>query len=129
MFPHGGAVLHGNEPSRSASISCSRGFVLLDPRSRRVAVRNVLLDEIAEIALASDETDARTASPRRHRGGHGRRTARQRLDLGRGLVVGGGECLREDERAEGAELVDAIMDVTRKEAEACDMLQGFQITH
>jgi len=30
---------------------------------------------------------------------------------------------------EGAELVDAIMDVTRKEAEACDMLQGFQITH
>jgi len=30
---------------------------------------------------------------------------------------------------EGAELVDSIMDVTRKEAEACDMLQGFQITH
>jgi len=30
---------------------------------------------------------------------------------------------------EGAELVDAIMDVTRKEAEGCDMLQGFQITH
>merc|ERR1711906_40337 len=30
---------------------------------------------------------------------------------------------------EGAELVDAIMDATRKEAEACDMLQGFQITH
>ena len=30
---------------------------------------------------------------------------------------------------EGAELVDAIMDVVRKEAESCDMLQGFQITH
>jgi len=30
---------------------------------------------------------------------------------------------------EGAELVDSIMDVVRKEAEACDMLQGFQITH
>eukprot|EP00591_Stephanopyxis_turris_P013501 CAMPEP_0195508752 /NCGR_PEP_ID=MMETSP0794_2-20130614/1882_1 /TAXON_ID=515487 /ORGANISM="Stephanopyxis turris, Strain CCMP 815" /LENGTH=447 /DNA_ID=CAMNT_0040635803 /DNA_START=138 /DNA_END=1481 /DNA_ORIENTATION=+ len=30
---------------------------------------------------------------------------------------------------EGAELVDAIMDVTRKESESCDMLQGFQITH
>jgi len=30
---------------------------------------------------------------------------------------------------EGAELVDAIMDVVRKEAETCDMLQGFQITH
>eukprot|EP00568_Trieres_chinensis_P007903 CAMPEP_0183307214 /NCGR_PEP_ID=MMETSP0160_2-20130417/17077_1 /TAXON_ID=2839 ORGANISM="Odontella Sinensis, Strain Grunow 1884" /NCGR_SAMPLE_ID=MMETSP0160_2 /ASSEMBLY_ACC=CAM_ASM_000250 /LENGTH=448 /DNA_ID=CAMNT_0025470761 /DNA_START=75 /DNA_END=1421 /DNA_ORIENTATION=+ len=30
---------------------------------------------------------------------------------------------------EGAELVDAIMDVVRKESETCDMLQGFQITH
>eukprot|EP00566_Odontella_aurita_P013865 CAMPEP_0113540332 /NCGR_PEP_ID=MMETSP0015_2-20120614/8421_1 /TAXON_ID=2838 /ORGANISM="Odontella" /LENGTH=450 /DNA_ID=CAMNT_0000440123 /DNA_START=483 /DNA_END=1835 /DNA_ORIENTATION=- /assembly_acc=CAM_ASM_000160 len=30
---------------------------------------------------------------------------------------------------EGAELVDAIMDVVRKEAETCDMMQGFQITH
>jgi tubulin beta len=30
---------------------------------------------------------------------------------------------------EGAELVDGIMDVVRKEAENCDMLQGFQITH
>jgi tubulin beta len=30
---------------------------------------------------------------------------------------------------EGAELVDVIMDVVRKEAEGCDMLQGFQITH
>uniref|UniRef100_A0A7S1FP84 Tubulin beta chain n=1 Tax=Corethron hystrix TaxID=216773 RepID=A0A7S1FP84_9STRA len=30
---------------------------------------------------------------------------------------------------EGAELVDSILDVVRKEAEICDMLQGFQITH
>lgn len=30
---------------------------------------------------------------------------------------------------EGAELVDSVLDVVRKEAEACDMLQGFQITH
>ena len=30
---------------------------------------------------------------------------------------------------EGAELVDSIMDVVRKEAENCDMLQGFQVTH
>lgn len=30
---------------------------------------------------------------------------------------------------EGAELVDSIMDVVRKEAEGCDMLQGFQFTH
>jgi len=30
---------------------------------------------------------------------------------------------------EGAELVDGIMEATRKEAEGCDTLQGFQITH
>jgi len=30
---------------------------------------------------------------------------------------------------EGAELVDAVLDVVRKEAEACDCLQGFQVTH
>merc|ERR1712226_694446 len=30
---------------------------------------------------------------------------------------------------EGAELVDNIMDVVRKESEGCDMLQGFQLTH
>jgi len=30
---------------------------------------------------------------------------------------------------EGAELVDQIMECVRKEAEGCDVLQGFQITH
>ncbi|CCE90940.1 beta-tubulin TDEL_0C00510 [Torulaspora delbrueckii] len=30
---------------------------------------------------------------------------------------------------EGAELVDSVMDVIRREAEGCDSLQGFQITH
>ncbi|EFB15357.1 hypothetical protein PANDA_017649, partial [Ailuropoda melanoleuca] len=30
---------------------------------------------------------------------------------------------------EGAELVDAVLDVVRKEAESCDCLQGFQLTH
>lgn len=30
---------------------------------------------------------------------------------------------------EGAELVDACLDVIRKEAESCDVLQGFQISH
>lgn len=30
---------------------------------------------------------------------------------------------------EGAELVDNVVDVVRREAEACDCLQGFQITH
>ena len=29
----------------------------------------------------------------------------------------------------GAELVDSVLDVVRKEAEACDCLQGFQLTH
>ncbi|CAG9831749.1 unnamed protein product [Diabrotica balteata] len=30
---------------------------------------------------------------------------------------------------EGAELVDAVMDVIRKESESCDCLQGFQLAH
>jgi len=30
---------------------------------------------------------------------------------------------------EGAELVDSVLDVIRKECEVCDCLQGFQITH
>lgn len=30
---------------------------------------------------------------------------------------------------EGAELVDSVMEVIRKEAESCDVLQGFQFTH
>ena len=30
---------------------------------------------------------------------------------------------------EGAELIDSVMDVVRKEAESCDCLQGFQVAH
>ena len=30
---------------------------------------------------------------------------------------------------EGAELIDAVLDVVRKEAEGCDCLQGFNLTH
>merc|ERR1712212_707796 len=30
---------------------------------------------------------------------------------------------------EGAELVDSVLDIVRKEAENCDMLQGFQLAH
>lgn len=30
---------------------------------------------------------------------------------------------------EGPELIDSVMDVIRKEAESCDALQGFQLTH
>jgi len=30
---------------------------------------------------------------------------------------------------EGAELIDSVLDVVRKEAEGCDCMQGFQITH
>jgi tubulin beta len=30
---------------------------------------------------------------------------------------------------EGAELVDSVLDVVRKEGESCDCLQGFQLTH
>ena len=30
---------------------------------------------------------------------------------------------------EGAELVDSVVDVVRKEAEGCDCIQGFQLCH
>ena len=30
---------------------------------------------------------------------------------------------------EGAEMVDSVLDVVRKECESCDCLQGFQLTH
>merc|ERR1711959_504732 len=30
---------------------------------------------------------------------------------------------------EGAELIDSVLDVVRKEAEGCDCLQGFQLCH
>ena len=30
---------------------------------------------------------------------------------------------------EGAELVDSVLDVVRRETEGCDCLQGFQLTH
>ena len=30
---------------------------------------------------------------------------------------------------EGAELIDSVIDVVRKEAEGCDSIQGFQLTH
>ncbi|GAB5357795.1 hypothetical protein AAMO2058_000405100 [Amorphochlora amoebiformis] len=30
---------------------------------------------------------------------------------------------------EGAELIDSVLDIVRKEAESCDCLQGFQLTH
>merc|ERR1719299_264701 len=30
---------------------------------------------------------------------------------------------------EGAELIDSVLDVVRKESESCDCLQGFQVTH
>ena len=30
---------------------------------------------------------------------------------------------------EGAELIDSVLDVVRKEAESCDCIQGFQLNH
>jgi tubulin beta len=37
--------------------------------------------------------------------------------------------LHQGHYTEGAELVDSVLDVVRKEAEGCDCLQGFQMTH
>ncbi|KAJ1649386.1 Tubulin beta-4B chain [Dispira simplex] len=42
---------------------------------------------------------------------------------------GAGNSWAKGHYTEGAELVDAVLDVVRKEAENCDCLQGFQMTH
>jgi tubulin beta len=42
---------------------------------------------------------------------------------------GAGNSWAKGHYTEGAELVDAVLDVIRKEAEACDCLQGFQLCH
>merc|ERR1712123_390332 len=42
---------------------------------------------------------------------------------------GAGNSWAKGHYTEGAELVDAVMDVVRKEAETTDCLQGFQLTH
>ena len=42
-------------------------------------------------------------------------------------ISGAGNCFAAGHYTDGAELVDQIMDVLRKEAESCDMLQGFQV--
>lgn len=42
---------------------------------------------------------------------------------------GAGNCWAKGHYTEGAELIDAVLDVVRKESEGCDCLQGFQLTH
>ncbi|VDK81237.1 unnamed protein product [Litomosoides sigmodontis] len=42
---------------------------------------------------------------------------------------GAGNCWAKGHYTEGAELVDSVLDIVRKEAESCDCLQGFQMTH
>ena len=43
--------------------------------------------------------------------------------------VGAGNNWAKGHYTEGAELIDSVLDVVRKEAESCDCLQGFQIAH
>ena len=42
---------------------------------------------------------------------------------------GSDEPHRGEHYTEAADLVDSVLDVVRKEAEGCDCLQGFQLTH
>merc|ERR1711971_541031 len=42
---------------------------------------------------------------------------------------GAGNSWAKGHYTEGAELVETVMDVVRKEAEGCDLLQGFQLAH
>merc|ERR1711903_412641 len=45
------------------------------------------------------------------------------------MGTGAGNNWAKGHYTEGAELIDSVLDVVRKEAEGCDCLQGFQITH
>ena len=45
------------------------------------------------------------------------------------FIPGAGNNWAKGHYTEGAELVDSVLDVVRKEAEGCDCLQGFQLTH
>ncbi|KAK2098231.1 Tubulin beta-8 chain [Saguinus oedipus] len=53
-------------------------------------------------------------------------------DLATGCLTGqcgAGNYWTEGHYTEGAELMESVMDIVRKEAESCDCLQGFQLTH
>ena len=43
--------------------------------------------------------------------------------------LGAGNNWAKGHYTEGAELIDSVLDVVRKEAEGCDCLQGFQLCH
>lgn len=45
------------------------------------------------------------------------------------IVVVAGNNWAKGHYTEGAELVDSVLEVVRKESESCDCLQGFQLTH
>ena len=42
---------------------------------------------------------------------------------------GAGNNWAKEHYTEGSGLVDLVLDILRKEAESCDCLQGFQLTH
>ena len=42
---------------------------------------------------------------------------------------GAGNNWAKGQYTEGAELVDSVLDVVRREAETCDCMQGFQLLH
>lgn len=45
------------------------------------------------------------------------------------MSIGVGNNWAKGHYTEGAELIDSVLDVVRKEAEDCDCLQGFQLAH
>lgn len=79
--------------------------------------------------------DSRPPAPREHGGEDGEhdeppresdRPRRSQIVFGQS---GAGNNWAKGHYTEGAELVDSVLDVVRKEAESCDCLQGFQLTH
>ncbi|OGM42402.1 tubulin alpha-1 chain [Aspergillus bombycis] len=71
--------------------------------------------------------DSKTESRDRICTGPLRALFRPRSLLFRGY--GAGQCWAAGHHTAGAELIDDSLDIVRREAEACECLQGFQITH
>jgi len=85
-----------------------------EARGGRYVPRSILVDlDQGELDSVRSSPAGRLFRPDNFIGGH----------------TGTGNKFAKGHYTEGAELCDTVLDITRKEAEGCDCIQGFQITH
>jgi len=103
-------MYQGNNPNQLERI----GVYYTEAQKQRYVPRAVLVD------LEPGTMDSVRAGP------YGRLFRPDNFIFGQS---GAGNNWAKGHYTEGAELVELVMDVVRKEAEGCDCLQGFQMTH